>query len=139
MNDFWEKVKKEISNTVAIDFDGVIHTNSKGYHDGTIYDVPIPGVKNALEFLSGKYNNLIIYTCKADPNRVLINGKTGIELIWEWLDKYDLKKYIKDIVYEKPRAAFYIDDKAIEFKNWKDTLSKINELCDNLDNDISKF
>jgi len=29
--------------TVALDFDGVIHKYSKGWHDGTIYDDPIEG------------------------------------------------------------------------------------------------
>ena len=28
---------------VAIDFDGVVHGNSKGFHDGTVYDPPIEG------------------------------------------------------------------------------------------------
>ena len=30
---------------IGIDFDGVIHKNSKGFHDGTIYDEPIEGVE----------------------------------------------------------------------------------------------
>ena len=65
---------------------------------------------------------IVIFTCKANPNRPLINGKTGIELIWEWLKKYDYDKYISDIVYEKPNAKYYIDNKAIKFRNWKQIL-----------------
>ena len=34
---------------IAIDFDGVIHKNSKGYFDGTIYDDPVDGTKKSLE------------------------------------------------------------------------------------------
>ena len=41
------------------------------------------------------------------------NGMTGTELVWEWLHKYDLAKYIKDVTAEKPRCICYIDDKAI--------------------------
>ena len=141
MNNFKEQIQKEISTTLAIDFDGVIHKNSKGYHDGTIYDDPIDGTKSALKDLSEKYA-LIIYTCKGNPERSLINGKTGTELIWEWLEKHDLKQYISDVTYTKPRALFYIDDKAITFDSWGNVWSKIRryELVNkDKDIDITKF
>ena len=51
INDFKKTVGSEEKNTIAIDFDGVIHKNSKGFHDGTIYDEPIEGVKKGLEYL----------------------------------------------------------------------------------------
>ncbi len=113
--------------TLAIDFDGVIHKNSKGFHDGTMYDEPISGTKEALKTLSKTYT-LVIYTCKAIPERPLINGKTGIELIWEWLKKYNMDKYISEITGVKPIALFYIDDKAIRFNNWEETMSEIEKI-----------
>ena len=113
-------------NTIAIDFDGVIHKNSKGFHDGTVYDEPIEDVKKGLEYLSKSYK-LVIYSCKANPNRPLINGKTGVELMWDWLDKHSLKDYIDDISYEKPNAKYYIDDKAIKFINWKMIMGAIKD------------
>lgn len=110
---------------LAIDFDGPIHKCSLGFYDGTIYDEPVEGIHEALEKLSEKYN-IIIFTCKAKADRPLINNKTGKELIWEWLKKNDLDQYITDITSEKPRAVYYIDDKAIEFKNkWDDVLKRI--------------
>jgi len=112
---------------IGIDFDGVIHKNSKGFYDGTIYDEPIEGAKEALETLSKDYD-LIIYTAKAKPDRPLINGKTGTELIWDWLKKNDLAKYVKEVTSEKPRAICYIDDKTIEFKKWDYVLKRIEEL-----------
>lgn len=121
-----ENFLKDISSVLAIDFDGVIHKNSKGFYDGTIYDDPVSGAKEALKFLSKEYT-LVICTCKALPERPLINGKTGTELIWEWLKKHELDQYISDVTGEKIRAAFYIDDKAIRFNNWKDTLNEIPE------------
>lgn len=139
MKGFLEKVKKEIKGTIAIDFDGVIHLNSKGAHDGSVYDDPVLGTKKALDFLSKQYEWLIIYTCKASPERPLVNGKTGTELIWEWLKKHELDEYIFEITDKKPRAAFYIDDKAIQFNNWNQTLDKIEEFSKNIGNDISKF
>ena len=77
---------------IGVDFDGVIHANSKGFYDGTVYDNPIPGSKEALESLSKKYK-IIVFSAKARKDRMLINGKTGVELIWEWLKKYDMDQY----------------------------------------------
>ena len=107
----------ENRNTIAIDFDGVIHKNSKGFYDGTVYDEPVDGVKEGLEYLSKSYK-LVIYSCKANPDRPLVNEETGVELIWGWLQKWNLHGYIEDVTYTKPNAKYYIDDKAIKFTNW---------------------
>lgn len=114
------------TENIGVDFDGVIHKCSKGFYDGTIYDEPIPGSFEALKSLSKRYR-IIMFSAKAKPDRPLINGKTGIELIWEWLEKYDLAQFVHEVTAEKPRAVFYIDDKAIRFTNWDDTFDKINE------------
>ena len=118
-------LEKELNN-LAIDFDGVIHSFDKGYYDGTCYGEPIKGTKEALELLSKEYT-LVIFTAKVKSDRPLVNGKTGIELVEEWLEKYDLMKYISQITCEKPRAQFYIDDKAVEFTSWDQTLIKLGE------------
>lgn len=123
---FIEKVNTQEGKNLAIDFDGVIHKNSKGFHDGTVYDEPIEGAYEALEQLSAEYN-LVIFSAKAKPDRPLIEGKTGIELIWEWLDKHNMKKFIQDVTSEKPRALYYIDDKAIHFTDWDTTLNTLKQ------------
>ena len=96
VKDFKNLVDKLEKNTLAIDFDGVIHNHHLGFHDGTVYGDPIPGALNAIKELSKKYS-IIITTCKANPKRPLIEGKTGCDLIWEWLDKYGIKNNITDI------------------------------------------
>lgn len=111
---------------IGIDFDGVIHRCSKGYHDGTIYDDPIEGSLESIKKLSEKFE-IIIYTAKARPDRPLVNGKTGIELVWEWLEIHGFKNYVKDVTSIKPRAVFYIDDRAINFKDWSSTAKKLSE------------
>ena len=112
---------------VGIDFDGVIHANTKGFYDGTVYDDPVPGSRAALEELSKNFT-VIIYSAKARQDRMLVNGKTGVELIWEWLKKYDMDRFVEDVTAEKPRAVFYIDDKAVRFDGlWEDTLSRLAE------------
>ena len=125
-NDFLEKIKDEVTFTIAIDFDGVIHKSSKGFHDGTIYDEPVEGSIEAIKKLAKKYR-LVIYTCKGRPERPLIKGKTGIELIWEWLEKYGIDECIDEVNGLKPRAKCYIDDKSIRFENWKQALEEIDE------------
>ena len=114
-------VSLEEANTIAIDFDGVIHSFELGFHDGTIYGTPIEGCIEAIKKIAKKYT-IVIYTAKAKKDRPLINGKTGTELIWEWLRKYQLDSYIKDITAEKPRCICYVDDKAVQFINWNQAL-----------------
>ena len=123
--DFLDMVETTEKNQLGLDFDGVLHKNSKGFHDGTIYDKPMENVKKGLEYLSNSCK-LILYTCKANPKRPLINGKTGEELIWEWLDENGLREYISEITFEKPNVKYYIDDKAIHFDNWDKIIKEFN-------------
>ena len=117
--------KKKI---VAIDFDGVIHNAHQGWGDGTCYGNPLPGTIEAIKELATKYS-IVIFTAKAKPDRPLVNGKTGTELVKEWFGKYNLLDYIDNITSEKPRAELYIDDNGYRFENWDDTLKFIkNEL-----------
>jgi len=114
-------------NNIGIDFDGVIHKCSKGYYDGTIYDEPVEGSYEALERLSKDYT-IIINTCKAKPDRGLVNGKTGVALVWEWLEKYDMAKFVAKVTAEKPRAVAYIDDKSVRFTSWDKAFKDLGKL-----------
>ena len=125
VDNFIEEVVKNETNTLAIDFDGVIHDHNLGFHDGTCYGEPIKGAINAIKLLWARNFTIIIFTCKANPDRPLINGKTGTELVWDWLKKHNIDKYIKNVTYNKPNALFYIDDKAIHFNNWNNILDHV--------------
>lgn len=106
-------------DNLAIDFDGVVHTFDKGWHDGTCYGNPIEGSLEAIKALSEDWN-IIIFSAKVRPDRPLVNGMTGYELVDEWLEKHGVREYVSEITHEKPRAKHYIDDKAIEFtNNWE--------------------
>ncbi len=115
---------EEEERTISIDFDGVIHNDCLGWHDGTIYGEPIPGSLESIKKLSQNYK-LVLFTAKAKPDRPLVDGKTGIELIWEWLEKFEIKDCFVEITAEKPRCLFYIDDKAIRFVDWENALQDI--------------
>ena len=109
---------------LAIDFDGVIH-EFHGWGDGTCYGDPLPGALDAIKLLS-KDHNIIIFTAKARPDRPLVNGQTGKQLVTAWLKKYDVLHYIDYVTHEKPRALCYIDDKAVRFDDWDSVLVKLD-------------
>jgi len=113
-------------NNLAIDFDGVVHNFDKGWHDGTCYGDPLPGALEAVAKLAKRYN-IIIFTAKAKPSRPLVNGKTGTELVSEWLEKHNVLQFVDEITAEKPRSQVYIDDKGYHFQNWEDTLKYLEE------------
>lgn len=118
----------ENNKQVAIDFDGVVHRNSKGFHDGTVYDPPMEGAIEAIKWFASQGLDIVLFTAKVKPDRPLVNGKTGEELIWEWLAKYEINSYIKEITCEKPRAIVYIDDRGIRFESWEQTIKQFNEI-----------
>lgn len=103
--------------TIAVDFDGVIHKYSDGWRTGTIYDEPISGVKASIITLAKKYN-IVIFS-----RRTTEQGSRRIAI---WLNKHNIP--YSEITGEKPRAKWYIDDQAIHFDNWKQTLKELNRL-----------
>jgi hypothetical protein len=109
---------------IGVDFDGVIHKNSKGYYDGTVYDEPVDGARDALKRLAAKYT-VVIYTTKAKADRPVVDGRTGSEMVWRWLEKYEMAEFVSELTAEKPRAIAYIDDKGIEFTDWDSTLERL--------------
>jgi hypothetical protein len=109
------------SRVLAVDFDGVLHDAYEGWGDGTCYGNPLPGSIDSIKALSKEYK-IIIFTAKAKPDRPLVNGKTGTELVHEWCKKYDILSCVDSITSEKPRAELYIDDNGYRFTNWEDTV-----------------
>lgn len=107
---------KKKKYSLAIDFDGVIHAYTRGFSDGTIYDAPTAGAQKALIQLSKKYS-LYIYSYRA-------RTKAGHDAIRNYLKKYKIPH--GKIVADKPLARFYIDDRAIRFKTWKQALGDIS-------------
>jgi len=124
MANFYPPGFEHEKKNLAIDFDGVIHNADKGWFDGTCYGEPLPGAIDAIKRLSEDYT-IIIFTAKARTDRPLVNGKTGVMLILEWLEKYNVSQYVSSITAEKPRADLYIDDNGYRFENWVDTLNFI--------------
>ncbi len=110
---------------LCIDFDGTIHAYSKGYHDGTIYDVPINGAKEAIDILKETYE-IVIFSARFSKF-VSYDFEDQKRKVAEWLKKYDI--YYDLLTAEKLAAVAYIDDRAISFKdNWKDMVELVKKV-----------
>jgi FMN phosphatase YigB (HAD superfamily) len=96
--------------TLAVDFDGVVHAYTKGWMGGEPYDVPVPGTEDALRQLDKKYK-MVIFTARHDLNAVR-----------EWLRRYRLSQYFSEVTNRKPQAVAYLDDRAIHFTDWPSAL-----------------
>jgi len=99
-----------IMQTVAIDFDGVIHAYTKGWCGGEIYDEPVPGAREAIAKLRARGYIVIVHTAYSRPPQVVM----------DWLRQQAI---VVDAVSNiKPPAIAYIDDRGIRFTNWQDIL-----------------
>lgn len=104
--------------TVALDFDGVLHPYTKGWHDGTCYDPPTADAVRALDELMGTRPVAIMTARPLDP-------------VGDWLDEHVPHiPYVLDyqmqfdhwadnttllVTNRKIVAAYYVDDRAIRF------------------------
>lgn len=92
---------------LAIDFDGVLHQYSRGWLDGSIYDEPVAGAKEAMQRLKKAGYYLVIFTTRTNHSEVSLWLK-------EKLIPFD------EITSTKIAALAYIDDRAVRFTNWTD-------------------
>lgn len=113
--------------TIAIDFDGVVHRYSQGWHNGTAYDVPMDGAYSALLMLLDQYSVFIFSSRDSQEivhwfNKHLPDLK--VEEIPEDMDMWK-KKGVIGVTTRKLPAYVIIDDRAIKFENWAETLDEI--------------
>jgi hypothetical protein len=110
---------------IAIDFDGVLHGYSKGWSDGTIYDPPVPGTREAMEALKAQGHYLLIFSTRTNKVFRKKDDPDQEPLIKAWLAEHGIP-YDKIWTYGKPMADIYLDDRALSFRgDWADTLSQI--------------
>jgi hypothetical protein len=84
--------------TVAVDFDGVIHAYRQGWHDGTIYDKPMPGAFDALRTLMSTY-------------AVFVHTTRDASQVAQWIEYH--------------AAIPTVDDRAIRFESWDQALAEL--------------
>lgn len=101
-----------MAKTYAIDFDGVIH-DYKHPKPGMKMGLPMPGAAEALALLHGRGHTVIIHSVRGNER----------DVIRKWMEYYMIP--FDSITNVKPQADFYVDDKAVHFDNWADTLKVI--------------
>jgi hypothetical protein len=120
-----------MTQTVAVDFDGVIHAYSRGWQDGTIYDEPVPGAFNALRSLMETCAVMIHTTREPASVARWIKAQSGIEMSW-CADENDTGEFWNGrdsilVTRRKLPAVAYIDDRGIRFTSWDQALTALAE------------
>jgi hypothetical protein len=113
--------------TIAVDFDGVIHRYSKGWQDGTIYDPPLEGAREALARIHARYE-VVIFTTRVNP--AIRGAEIQLDRILAWLEEHAFRRgeHFDEITHVKPPALDYIDDRAVRFTTWGATLDELAAL-----------
>lgn len=117
-----------LMTTIAVDFDGVIHRYSRGWHDGSIYDDPMPGALAALRMLQDAHA-VYVHTTR-DPEQVVL-----------WLTRHGVTATAHDggcefwddqatilVSTRKLPALAYVDDRAVRFESWPQTMRQLQEM-----------
>lgn len=103
--------------TIVFDFDGVIHKYSKGWQDGSIYDEPVEGIKDAINELHKTYDITVVSTrCRE------LSGQIAVQ---RWLDDHHIE--VDCVTSIKVPALVYVDDRGLTFDpaNVKDLVYQI--------------
>lgn len=96
--------------TVCVDFDGVIHSYTSPWQEGSIPDPPVPGALEWLAEMTKKFKVVILTTRGKD--------KEQEALVRLWLIEHGLPSRVAitlEVTNVKPAALIYIDDRAYRF------------------------
>lgn len=110
---------------LSLDFDGVIHQYSQGWVSSAIYDPPMPGAHDALRRLMRTHAVFILTARKADDVIVWCKEKFP-DLVFEVIPdelEYWEKAGVIGVTNKKRAAIAYVDDRAVRFVSWRDTLN----------------
>jgi hypothetical protein len=102
--------------TICIDFDRTLHDMDNPV-EGRKMGGPIPGSLAAVRVLQHAGFDLVVLT--AQPNH---------KYIYDWLRYYQYPPM--RVTSVKPPAVAYIDDRAVRFESWGQTLLALDEILE---------
>ncbi len=95
----------------CFDIDGTLCTNTDGAYERA---KPFPNVIDQVNALYDAGNHIVLYTARGSTTGIDWRELTGNQLrLWE-------VKYHK-LIFGKPSADVYVDDKAINLQQWMTT------------------
>lgn len=120
--------RRNVRTTIAIDFDGVIHSYHLGWADGTIYGEEVEGAFESLRLLL-KEHNLFIFSTRKSQQILDWIAERMPDVPFEIVDKDAIfwnKKGVIGITNRKLPACVYVDDRAVRFDNWIRAMKLVN-------------
>ena len=104
--------------TLAIDFDGVIHTYKTWEGIDVINGKPVDGCRDTMIMLRHKYR-LVVHTCRA----VCPEGTRAVR---KYMRRHGIP--FDDVTAKKPAALMYIDDRGLKFTTWGAVIEAVRGL-----------
>jgi len=121
---------------IALDFDGVLHSDTQGIGSGNVIpDPPVPGAMEKLHELlhCDVVTHIVIFSLRC-------GGEHGIKAMCEWIAREYIAKYptkefphipFSKISFSsvKPHVDLFIDDRNLAFNgNWSDPQFSLENL-----------
>jgi len=111
---------------IAVDFDGPINGIHGEYVPGTINDATVPLARAALRRLRATFE-VVIHTVRATD--AIVDGDLRdseyLQLV-EYLARHRIPYDRIHTGQGKPHAEIYVDDKAVHFQSWGQTIAEID-------------
>lgn len=114
--------------TIAVDFDGVIHSYERGWQDGSVYGDFVPGAVAGLSRLMSRYAVFIHTSRRPRQAARWIERQSGYGI--ECTTRvprsgfWNQRGYLL-VTRRKLPAIAYIDDRAIRFTSWDQALADL--------------
>lgn len=121
--------------TVAVDFDGVIHSYEHGWQDGSIYGDLIDGAMAGLTTLMQQHAVFVHTTRRPKQVAHWIEQRSGhgIECVtrvspwpWRWGGPFWNERGVLLVTRRKYPAIAYLDDRALPFSTWEQALRALD-------------